>query len=512
METDLSGQFTSSSLETSPSQNITAASSQTAPITKTINNQNTRSPNDPLITNSGNSPLVTPISQINSLSQQQRTDLSPKSPVNNAPNPSRSRHNPVNRDIMEDDIDNDPELDVALNSDVIRFRAATSFSDVIRDKETKAMCKNRLKDYFITRYTDDFVNLHLIGASAVRKVVLIFSTPEASTKVTTDDHDELKQTEEAIAPSFHPYDPAAVSAAIRERTLSVTDIPLFFTASELVATFKRHGLIENYKFKTPKGSNFQQADVIFEETTPIAKFDKVWCVWSQGHCLRVYPATLTPEEKKERMLHVAVLKNLPPDIKAIDLGRIYSEINAASIGLPRYVGSYKSKPWAYFAFKSQELRDLAMEISLSLKGRKLSWILPNEVKDLCVRCASSEHKTQKCTAFEDRGRKPIPKAIQNNYDRFKPVGYKKPKDQPQGDKTSNRQTKSSSKSRSRSRSRSHSSKNKKKENSDPKEPKTVTYADMASESLNSSDHSPKNRNINKDNNRASSSSSSSSVP
>src|SRR5215213_10542903 len=147
--------------------------------------------------------------------------------------------------------------------------------------------------------------------------------------------------------------------------------------------------------------------------------------------VRTGPLTslLPRDEKQHRMTHVAVLKNLPPDIKAIDLGPIYSEVGASSIGLPRYVKSYKSKPWAYFAFKSQEMRDIAMKITLSLKGRKLSWILPDEVKNLCVRCASSEHKTQKCTAFEDRGRKPISKAIQNNYDHFKPVGYKKPKDQ-----------------------------------------------------------------------------------
>src|SRR5688572_21170226 len=105
-------------------------------------------------------------------------------------------------------------------------------------------------------------------------------------------------------------------------------------------------------------------------------------------------------------------------IKAINLGPILSEINASSIGLPRYVGSYKSKLWAYFAFRSQELQDLAMELLCSLKGRKLSWILPSEVKNLCVCCASPEHKTQHCKAFEDRGCKPIPKAILHNYDHF----------------------------------------------------------------------------------------------
>jgi hypothetical protein len=220
METDLSGQYTSSSLETSSLENTAAASSQTAQITKSIDNHNTRSPSDPQITNSGNSPLAAPISQNNSLSQQQRINTSPESPVNNAPDPSRSRHDPANRDFMEDDDDEiDPDTDVAFKSDVIRFRAAVSFSDVIRDKETKAMCKNRLKDYFITKYTEDFVNLHLIGPTAIRKVILIFATAEARTQVLTDKHNDLKQTEEAIAPTFHMYDPAAISTAIKERTL-----------------------------------------------------------------------------------------------------------------------------------------------------------------------------------------------------------------------------------------------------------------------------------------------------
>ena len=72
------------------------------------------------------------------------------------------------------------------------------------------------------------------------------------------------------------------------------------------------------------------------------------------------------------MTHVAILKNLLPDIKAIDLSCIYSETSASSIGLLRYVGSYKSKPWVYFAYRFQELSEQAIEISLLLKGRKLS--------------------------------------------------------------------------------------------------------------------------------------------
>src|SRR5438874_4784658 len=86
-----------------------------------------------------------------------------------------------------------------------------------------------------------------------------------------------------------------------------------------------------------------------------------------------------------------------------------------------------------------------MELTCSLKGRHLQWILPSEVKDLCVQCASKDHKTKECDAFEERERRTVPKNVQNNYARFKPVGYVKPP-----------LTKSRDSFISRSRSRSHS--------------------------------------------------------
>ena len=101
------------------------------------------------------------------------------------------------------------------------------------------------------------------------------------------------------------------------------------------------------------------------------------------------------------MEFIAVLKNLTPNINAVDLAQIISETDASSVGLPRYVGSYKSKPWAYLAYRSQEKRDAAMELTCSLKGQHLHWILPYEVKDLCVRCTSNEHKIWDCDAFEN---------------------------------------------------------------------------------------------------------------
>src|SRR4051794_34557704 len=127
---------------------------------------------------------------------------------------------------MKDNDEIDSDLNIAFKSNIIHFCMAVSFSDVICDKETKVMCKNCLKDYFITKYTEDFVNLHLIRLVAVRKVILIiFVTAETQTQVFTDEYDDLKQTEKVIALTFYLYDPTAVFAAIKERPLLITNIP-----------------------------------------------------------------------------------------------------------------------------------------------------------------------------------------------------------------------------------------------------------------------------------------------
>src|SRR3954452_4810602 len=260
-----------------------------------------------------------------------------------------------------------------------------------------------------------------------------------------------------MTPIFHSYDLQAIRTAQKERSITVTDISLFFTEKDVISAFRQFGTLDSHKFRTSRDANFQKVELTFTDTTVHETFQRKQGVWTRGHFLRVYSATFTKTEQDARMEFTAVLKNLPPNINAIDLAQIFSETSALSIGLLIYTGSYKSKPWAYFSYSTQEMRDNAMELTCFLKGRHLKWILPSEVKDLCVRCASNEHKTKECTAFENRGRKDIPKNIQNNYARFKPVGYVKlPPPE--------RKSRENSTYRSRFRSRSRSSNNPKKTN------------------------------------------------
>src|SRR3954447_2241644 len=409
--------------------------------------------------------------------------------------PSKSRHDPNN--MLDDDDDTYDDV-AALKGDQPLYRASTPFSDVIRDKESKEACKNRLREYFIETYNESFINVYLTGKQAVRKLIVILGIEDALTHICADSHEHLKKDNDAMAPIFHSYDPLAIRIAQRERSITVTDIPLFFTEQDVISAFKKFGTLDSHKFRTPRGANFQKVELTFTDSSVHETFQRRHGIWTRGHFLRVYPATFNKEDQDARMEFTAVLKNLPPNINAIDLAQIFSETGASSIGLPRYTGSYKSKPWAYFSYSTQTSRDNAMDLTFSLKGRHLQWIFPSEVKTLCVRCASNEHKTKECNAFEERGRRTISKNVQNNYTRFKPVGYVKsptPINKSREDSTFRSRSRSRSRKSTNSKNNDEQKNNKNKDNNKDDQPspnkKTVTYAEQAaSPSLQSSIHAP----------------------
>src|SRR4051812_37141357 len=255
---------------------------------------------------------------------------------------------------MFDDINDDYDSDVALRGDVSLYRASTPFADIIRDKESKEACKNRLREYFIESYNKTFINVYLTGKAAVRKLIIILGVEGALTTVCADSHDTLKKDNDAMAPIFHAYDLQAIRIAQKERFIAITDISLFFSEQDVISAFKQYGTLDSHKFRTPRGANLQKVELTFTDQTVHEIFQRKHGIWTRGHFLRVYPATFNKTDQDTRMEFTAVLKNLPPNINAIDLAQIFSETAVSSVGLLRYTGSYKSKPWAYFAYTTQE--------------------------------------------------------------------------------------------------------------------------------------------------------------
>ena len=176
------------------------------------------------------------------------------------------------------------------------------------------------------------------------------------------------------------------------------------------------------------------------------------------------PASFTKSQRDARFAYTAVLRNLPSNLDAMDLHNIYSDTNAAAIGLPRNLKSYNNKPWAYFSYRSEDAMNAAMEMSFHLKRGPLVWCSLDEVKTLCPRCSSPTHSAKNCDAFSSaRGRSVIPKSLVDNYEKFKPAGFRQLV-RDSGQKKPRTSSRSKSRSKSRSRSRRRNNKNNKNNN------------------------------------------------
>ncbi|PKK57679.1 hypothetical protein RhiirC2_797602, partial [Rhizophagus irregularis] len=60
------------------------------------------------------------------------------------------------------------------------------------------------------------------------------------------------------------------------------------------------------------------------------QFDTTWAVLCTGHCLRVCPASHSPDQRAIRRAHVALLAGLPCGSVAADLSEIAEEVSAKS--------------------------------------------------------------------------------------------------------------------------------------------------------------------------------------
>jgi hypothetical protein len=335
------------------------------------------------------------------------------------------------------------------------------------------------------------------GNKTSGNLIVLVKSRDDHHSLLNEEHVDLKPSPSADPPKFLNYDPKAVLAARKLRSLVVRDIPLHIKDEHIRQKFSKWGNIIKMSVSTPPGSIFRSANIEYEASTSVEVFVRQWSVVLQGEFVRTFPAYYSKEEKDARNTHSLLLRGLPPNIKGIDLARISNDVSAAAVGLPRFVSSYKSKPWAYFNFHSAEAMDAAREVSCSFNGRQLEWLPVEAVSSLCIRCSSRDHSTKDCDAFISRQPKPPTKNVQALYDRFQIRG-RTSKRSPAS--SSSRDPKRSSSSiggkNPQSRSRSHSRTNKK-----------VSYADAAKMSnsnpspddgLDASVHAPTTKNKGKE--------------
>jgi hypothetical protein len=375
------------------------------------------------------------------------------------------------------------------------FKAASPIIDIIKEKETKKQCFARITDYCIDRY-DSFYRVTRSGNNSDGIIIITVKDKEDHLAILNQSHDDLVIAPEKESPTFFNYDPKAILADQKLRSITVRDIPLFFTQDTITSRFKKFGIIQKIKLHTPHNAIYQIAHITYADQKAIETIGtQRWSIFLQGECIRIYPDTLTKEECSARNQYSVILRNLPSNTKAIDLASIYSETNAAAVNLPRHTKSYQTKPWAYLHFKTEEAMQAAMEMSCSFNDRILEWIPITKAKDLCIRCSSLSHKSQNCDATQSRGRSPTKKDVLSLYSRHNiKNSYTLNKDNKRS--RSHPRNHSSSRSRSRSNSRSQSKStqtNTSSSSTSANNKKQVTYADEQDASINASIHNPAHR-------------------
>ncbi|CAB4434466.1 unnamed protein product [Rhizophagus irregularis] len=143
---------------------------------------------------------------------------------------------------------------------------------------------------------------------------------------------------------------------------------------------------------------YRTAYIVFDSASSMDQFGTTWAVFCTGHCLRVCPASHSPDQRAVRRAHVALLAGLPRESVTADLSEIAEEISAKSVNIPFSYNSYNPKLYAYVHFSSAATKESAMGITCALKNIGLTWHEPNEVSSLCHRCGCPGCDPDKCAS------------------------------------------------------------------------------------------------------------------
>jgi len=194
----------------------------------------------------------------------------------------------------------------------------------------------------------------------------------------------------------------------------------------LKSFFSKYGNIINVRMQT-RGL-WQHAYITYEKPQDIALFYEQWSRYLYNDCVRIYPASFTPEQVKLRNDFRIKLTNLPFGTSSRDLHDITLATKAKSCYIPRS-NNYKPRPFAIFYFQSEEELNDAIKTPYALDNHELQWCSA-EAK-CCHKCGSTEHLVMKCSMIDQpnkddnsnnrRPRNQLP-SVQKLYNRFKPAG------------------------------------------------------------------------------------------
>ncbi|PKC02670.1 hypothetical protein RhiirA5_424897 [Rhizophagus irregularis] len=331
----------------------------------------------------------------------------------------------------------------AIKSTPSRYHAAAYLRDApdtFKAKFTtnRSMCDE--VDCSLSRYSSYGARARCDGSGDNKKILVFFNDQQDFTDCVSSPRADLLNL------VFTHYSPADAKLSDEEKSLFITDIPLFLNETQVCQAFFRYGTVVKCKL-TPK-KHYYNGHIQFSSADAVTQFNDIWAIICLGNSLRVCPASFSKSQRDSHREHVAILAGIPKNIKEADLLDIATQVNAKALNIPLSINSYKPKPYVYLNFSSFESLEAAKEMTVAFRGKGLTWHPPNEAQILCHVCERPGCSPSVCNL---RPTRKVDDRLNKLYSRFN-AG-------PRRGRQDSRQSRDNSTSRSRSRSNSRSRNN-----------------------------------------------------
>ncbi|PKY62119.1 hypothetical protein RhiirA4_488034, partial [Rhizophagus irregularis] len=176
--------------------------------------------------------------------------------------------------------------------------------------------------------------------------------------------------------------------------IRIWDVPLDIEKDIFEQYLHSIGNVKGIKFNIKQ--LYYEVAVTFADRKLEQRFEKEWVIRFCKHVFRVFPSTLSKEDRNHRFKHVLKLANLPSGACAIDLAEIANIMKAKAIFLPKnkFSRNYEKEHFAWFYFDSeQEMNDARMH-KFSYNNKGLNFVDKNTIT--CHVCGSSFHRLRNC--------------------------------------------------------------------------------------------------------------------
>ncbi|PKK61784.1 hypothetical protein RhiirC2_791292 [Rhizophagus irregularis] len=176
--------------------------------------------------------------------------------------------------------------------------------------------------------------------------------------------------------------------------IRIWDVPLDIEKDIFEQHLRSIGNVKSIKFNIKQ--LYYEVTVTFADNKLEECFKKEWVIRFCKHVFRVFPSTLSREERNHRFKYVLKLANLLSGTCAIDLAEIANITKAKAIFLPKnkFSRNYEKERFAWFYFDSEQEMDNAKTHKFSYNNKKLNFVDKNTIT--CHVCGSSFHKLRNC--------------------------------------------------------------------------------------------------------------------